>query len=59
MASALLLNCRNYLRAKKGAPSGDRVFMKFLYLCRPFPLEFLCTLAEILAVKRRELFAPS
>jgi hypothetical protein len=52
MAGALLLNCHNGLRAGIGSVSY-RVFMEFLYLCCPFPLEFLCTHAEIMAVNGR------
>jgi hypothetical protein len=32
--------------------------MEFLYLCRPFPLEFLCTPAEIIGCEWAGVFAP-
>jgi hypothetical protein len=48
------LSCRS-----SGIVSDQPVFMKSLYLCHPFPLEFLCTQAPNIACEWAGVFALS
>jgi len=55
LAIALLLNCNKHL-GERGSVLRNMIFMEFLYVRMPFPLEFLCSQAQIVSVNRRDAF---